>query len=104
MVNVAGMLIVVTVDAQQFPVAAVRRIIVVIMIAVMHREFLQVGTGEFAPAAAADPGIHLERLIAVAVAARFSVAPGLGDQLVELGFIGWFVRWHVKRSESELTL
>jgi len=33
------MLIVVTVDTQQFPVAAVRRIVIVVMILMMDREF-----------------------------------------------------------------
>jgi len=35
----SGMFVVVTVDTQQFPVAAVRRIVIVVVILVMDREF-----------------------------------------------------------------
>ena len=55
-------LVVVAVHAQQFPVAAIRRIVIVIVIAVMDRQFAKVGAGKFAGAATTDPRIELERL------------------------------------------
>src|SRR2546423_92625 len=61
----ARMLVLVAVDAQQFPVAAVGRIIVVIAILVMHGELAQALAFELAAAARADAGEDLERLAAV---------------------------------------
>jgi len=53
------MLIVVAVHTQQFPVTAIVRIVVVIMIAMMYREFGQIAVIEFAHASTANPGIEL---------------------------------------------
>src|SRR5438045_3687853 len=57
----ALMLVLVAIGAQQFPVAAVTGIVVVVVVAVMHLEQAQIGVGEFPAAATANPGIHLER-------------------------------------------
>ena len=36
------MLVFVAVDAQQFPVAAIRRVVIMVVVAMMHRELLQI--------------------------------------------------------------
>jgi hypothetical protein len=55
------MFVLVAVEAQQLPVAAVRRIVVVIVIPVMHREPVKVfPAAEITPAARAEPGMDLK--------------------------------------------
>ena len=61
----AVMFVVVAVDAQQLPVAAVGRIVFEIMVFVMHRQFAQIFSGKITAAFAADPREDLQRLIAV---------------------------------------
>lgn len=46
--EVARMFIVMAIQAQQLPVTAIGRIVVVIMVAVMNSQFLQVATGKLA--------------------------------------------------------
>lgn len=57
-VGKAGMLIVVTINTQQLPVAAIGGIIVMIVVAVVNGQLLQVFCIELARAATAYPGIH----------------------------------------------
>ena len=59
-VQVAGVLVVVAVDAQQFPVAAVGRIVHVIMVFVMDRQLAQFFAGEIPAAFCADPREDLQ--------------------------------------------
>jgi hypothetical protein len=54
------MFVVVAVNAKVLPVAAVRRVVVMIMILVVHREFMEILCTELAPAACADPGVNLK--------------------------------------------
>src|SRR5206468_10795409 len=84
----ALMLILVAVGAQQFPVAPIRRVIVVIVVAVMDFQQLEIGVGEVAPASSAYQRIDLERLFAIALCALFACAPRLGDDAVEPGVVG----------------
>jgi hypothetical protein len=58
------MLIVMAVQAEEFPVTAVRRIVIVVVILVMDRELAQLSSVEFPAAVSADPGKEFERLIA----------------------------------------
>jgi hypothetical protein len=83
-VDVPRMLVVMAVHAQQFPIAAVGRIEIVIVVAVVHRQFLQSGAGELARAAAAYPRVHLQRPLAIAQFALLGGAPRLGHDAVEL--------------------
>src|ERR1022692_930871 len=61
-----------------------------IVVTMMDRQFAQVSVGEFATAAAADPGIDLEGLFPVALRAFFSVAAGLGHYPVQLARVARF--------------
>ena len=76
------MLIVVAVEAQQFPVAAVGWIVVVVVIPMVDREFMKVSAREFAPASSADPRIHLERLFPIALFALLSGTSGFSNGAV----------------------
>src|SRR5690606_38263892 len=87
-VDLAGVLVVVTVHAQQLPVAAVGRIVVVVVIAVVDRQLLEVGAGEISRAAAAGPWIHLQGTLPIALRALFGAATGLGDDAVGPGVVG----------------
>ena len=76
-------LIIVTVDTQQLPVAAVGRVVVVVMVPVMHRELAQVLAREFARAAPANPRIDLERSLSILLLALLPVTPRLGDDPIQ---------------------
>ena len=79
------MLVVVAVETEQFPVAAVLRVVVVVVVTVVNGQFAQVFTGEFAGTATADPGIDFQGLFAVTGLPRLPVADRLGDHPVGVG-------------------
>jgi len=60
------MFVVVAVQAEQFPIAAIRRVVVVVVIFVVNGQFAQVYPGKAAPAAPAYPRVELECAFAVA--------------------------------------
>ena len=70
-VSISPMLVVVAINAEIFPVAPVRRIVVVIVILVMDREQVEIFTGEVSAAAGTYPGMDLKRLLAVAFHSLF---------------------------------
>ena len=82
------MLVVVAVEAQQLPVAAVGRIEFVVVIAVVDGQLMPGGVVELARAAAADPRLHLHRLLAVAEVALVGGSYRVGDDAVEAGVVG----------------
>ncbi len=55
-----------------------------VVVAVVNGKLLYGGAGKFSLAAAADPRIHLERLLPVPLLAFVTLLPGLGNQLVQL--------------------
>jgi hypothetical protein len=79
---VPRVLIVVTVEAQQLPVAAVGRIIIVVVIFVMDCEFSNFLACEFAPASRTDPRKKLERSLSIGLLPTFPVTPSLGNDLI----------------------
>ncbi len=93
-IEFACVFVVVAVQAEQFPIAAVRRVVVVIVIAVMHGELLQVFASKLTRAAAADPRVNFERLLAVAEFAALALAQGFGNHSVGVGAFS-FVARHV---------
>src|SRR5687768_7759029 len=64
----ARVLVLVAVDAQQLPVAAVGRVVVVVAVLVVHGELAQALAVELARAARADPRQDLQCLAAVVIA------------------------------------
>ena len=75
-------LIVVTVETQQLPVAPVGWIVVVVMVLVMDRELTKLFAAKFASAPRTDPGIHFERLRAIGLLPLRLVAPRLSNNRV----------------------
>src|SRR5690606_54500 len=92
LVGVACVLVVVAIQAQQLPVGAVLRVVVVIVVAVVHGQLAQALAGELAGTAPTDVRVHFQRLVPVAF---FTVALGVGKDAVELaggGSVGVHVR------------
>ena len=54
------MFVVVAINAKVLPVAAIRRVVVMIMILVMHRKFMEILCTELAAAASTNPGVNLK--------------------------------------------
>ncbi len=79
---IPGVLIFVTVDTQQLPVVAVRRIVVVVVILVMDRELLNFFPREFSSAPGTDPRKNLERSLPIGLLPTLSKSPSLGDHLI----------------------
>jgi hypothetical protein len=84
LLQIFGVLMVMTVDTEKFPVAAIRRIVIVVVIFVMNRELTNSLAGEFPPAPRTDPREDLERSFAIGLFLTRSVAPGLGNELIHL--------------------
>lgn len=59
--------IVMAIEAEEFPIAAVRRIVVVIVVLMMDRELVQFLAVKFSAAVGADPGKEFKGLLAKCV-------------------------------------
>jgi len=81
--QISRVFVIVAVETEQFPIAAVRWIVVVVVVPVVDRQFMEILPGEFPCAAATDPGIHLQRLFSVTLLTLFPVPSRFGDDPVE---------------------
>jgi hypothetical protein len=72
-------LIFVTVEAQQLPVTSVGRIVVVVVVFVMNREFAKLFSAKFASAPGTNPGINFERLRPIGLLPLLTFVPRLGN-------------------------
>jgi len=75
--------VLVAVGAEQLPVAAVWWVVFVIVVPMVYFEKLKVGVSELAPASSADPRVHLQRLLAIALSSFLSCTSRLRDYTVE---------------------
>jgi hypothetical protein len=64
------MLVIMTPGTEVFPVAAVRRIIIVITVAVVNGEKVEVGQVELLGTLGADPSVELQRALPVILGSR----------------------------------
>ena len=80
----SGVLIFMTVHAQQLPVAAVCWIVVVIVVSVMYGKRLEIRVSELARASPTNPGINSERLFTIGHIPLFPAAPCLGNNAIQL--------------------
>jgi hypothetical protein len=85
-VNLPLMFVVMAIQTQQFPVAAIARIVVVIMIAMVNSELTKVLVVEFSSASATNPWVKLQSLFPVTALALIHVAPGGRDNLIQATF------------------
>ena len=88
LVDVALVLVVVAVETEQFPVAAVGRVVIVVVVLVMDRELVQVGLRELPGTAPADPREQLQGLGAVSLLALVPRAARVGDDAIEPAEVG----------------
>lgn len=77
------MLAVVAVYAQKLPVAAVRRIIIVVAVFMMDRQLVKFLAGKFPSAPGAYPGQDLERSITVNIPPPLSKPPRFGNDVLQ---------------------
>jgi len=84
-VQVFLVLHVVAVDTEQFPVAPVRGIIVVIVVLMMDREFAEFPSREFAAASSTDPRKQLEGPFPIGRFPGQSIAASIGDDPIHIG-------------------
>ncbi len=82
-IDQAGMFIVVAVNAKQFPVAAILRIIVMVVVAVVNCQLLQIFPAEFTCTTATDPGVQPERFGPVSLLAIIGSTSRPGDDLIQ---------------------
>lgn len=82
--EIAGMLVIVAVQAQQLPVAAIGRIVIVVVVTVMYGQLLHVGSRELSRATSAYPRIHFQRTLTVTALAHLRRTAGFGYDLVQL--------------------
>jgi hypothetical protein len=82
-----------TIETQQLPVAAVRRIVVVVVILMVDRQFTKSLPCEFAAAPGTDPGKELKCPLTIALLPALSLAAGLSNDLILLaGLCSPFIR------------
>src|SRR3954462_10406193 len=83
--------IVMAIQTQQLPVAAIGWVVVVIVVPMMNGQLTKVSVREFATAATADPRIDLQRLLSIALFARCGSPAGLGHYAIQFA---WVFRFH----------
>ena len=71
------MFVVMAVQTKQLPVAAIGRVVVVVVVFVMHGQFHQVGVLEFPSTAATYPGVEFKGFIPVISFLLMSAMTGL---------------------------
>lgn len=78
------MFVVVAVQTQQLPIAAIRRVVVVIVITVVNGQLTQIGACEHSSAAATDPRINLQSSLTIALSPLVGGAPRVGHDSIQL--------------------
>jgi hypothetical protein len=67
MIKIPAMFVLMAIDAEILPVAAVGGIVVVIVVLVVNREKMKIPVGEFPPATGAYPGMYLQGLLTIGI-------------------------------------
>jgi len=83
-------LVIVAIEAQEFPVAAVRRVVSMVVVLMMDREFAETLTFELPATASADMREERKRAFAITLLALVAVPPRVGENLgalFEIGFL-----------------
>jgi hypothetical protein len=82
------MLVLMAVNAQEFPVAAIEWVVVVVVVLVMYGQLSQAHTGEFTATSTANVWVQLERPFAISRLAICAMTARLGYNAVESRLIG----------------
>src|SRR5208283_5769083 len=83
LLQISGVLLVMTLEAQQFPIAAIRRIIVVIVVLVMDGKIAKSFTCEFTAAPGTDVGENVEGSVSIGRQPLLTIAPSLGNNPIQ---------------------
>jgi len=81
--KITRVFVIVAVKAQQFPVASIGRIVVVIVVTMVYCKLRHIGVREFAHAAPTHPRIHFQRALAIAQLALVGRASCVGHNFVQ---------------------
>ena len=76
--------VVVAVQTEQLPIAAIRWVVVVIVITVVNGQLTQIGACEHSSAAATDPRVDLQRSLTIALSPLVSGASRVGHDSIQL--------------------
>ena len=79
-IQMSAMFVIMTINTEVFPVASVRRIVLVIVIFMVNRQFMHIPICELSAATGAHPGVNLERLFAVSCFFPALIATGTGQK------------------------
>ncbi len=82
------MLFFMTDRAKQLPIAPVRRVVFVVVIFVVNREFAESFAGELSAAPPTYMRKNLEGLFPIGILATFCAAPSLGNDCTESAAVG----------------
>lgn len=78
-----------TIAAEELPIAAVRRVIIVIVIFVVDCEFTKFFAREFSPTSCTDWGENLKGSFTIGFLPTLSVPPSLGNDLILFFCLLW---------------
>ena len=87
LIQISRVLIVVTVETEELPVAPVGRIVIVVVVFMMHRELTEFLALKLTPAPRTDPGIDLKRLLPLSLLSLLAVAPGFSNNPLQFFFV-----------------
>lgn len=90
------MFVVMAIKTEQFPVAAIGRVVIVIVVAMVHGELLQILARKLTLAAPANPWIQLKRLLAIGKLALLAVTLRTRHNLVQTVVTGFGFLGHVR--------
>ena len=101
LLQIPGVLLVMTLETQQFPIAAVKWIVVVVVILVMDGKLAKSFARKFAAAPTTDVGKNIQGSVPISRQALPSIPSSLGNDLVQLAdFRFWPLREHVSNLRS----
>ena len=92
MLFVLLVLVIVAIEAQQFPIAAILGVVVMVHVLMVNRQLTQVLMIKLPTAAAADPGVELEGLVTVSRGALIAGLASLRHHPIELAEVDVLAR------------
>ena len=93
MIQVAAVLIVMAIDTQIFPVAAVEWVIIMVVVLVVHSQKVQIFIGELSTTTGTYPGMDFQGLLPVALFMLGLSLTGLSDNAFNFVFIDLTTCW-----------
>lgn len=93
LIDMTLMFIVVTIETKVLPIAAIWRIIIVVMVLMMHRQLLQILMGELTPTTTTYPGVNPQGLFPISLQTILCRLPCLCSNFIEFIRINFLTRW-----------